>query len=159
MNKLMIEQNENFKEEIKLLRNLIEPCTSYIQRFNDFEKMIQENMANLNMQSRLFEERLGKLEKHVDKNQISEKLFDSLASKLPTLDKKIAEDMNESDEKLDLISRKLNNDNNNVLADISLLKLNNVAVLQKIVQLGKKMKSTSHSNIQDIHSTEGANKS
>ena len=44
MNKLLTEQNENFKEEIKLLRNLIEPCTSYIQRFNDFEKRIQENI-------------------------------------------------------------------------------------------------------------------
>ena len=150
MNKLTIEQNENFKE-MKLLRNLIEPrCTSSVQRFNDFEKMIQQNMANLNMQSLLFEERFGKLEKHVDKNQIIKTLFDSLANKLPTLDQKIAEVKNESDEKLELISIKLNN-NNNVLADISLLKLNNEVVLQKIQQSEKKIKSTSHSNIQDIH--------
>ena len=73
MNKLLTEQNETFKEEIKLLRNLIEPCTSYIQRFNDFEKRLQENLANLNMQSLIFEGRLCKLEKYVDKNQISKK--------------------------------------------------------------------------------------
>ena len=58
-----------------------------MQRFNEFAKRIHENMANLNMQSLIFEERLGKLEKHMDKNQISKNLFDSLANKLPTLGK------------------------------------------------------------------------
>ena len=43
------------------------------------------------MQTLIFEERLGKLEKHVNKNQISKTLFDSLANNLPTFDKKIAE--------------------------------------------------------------------
>ena len=159
MNKLLTEQNENFKVEINLLRNLIEPCISYIQRFNDFEKRIQENMANLNMQSLIFEERLCKLEKYVDKNQISKKLFDSLANKLPTLDKKITAARNEYDGKFESISGKVSKDNNKVLANISLLKLNNEAALQNIEQLRKIMKSTSHSNTQDIPPAEGTKKS
>ena len=61
--------------------------------------------------------------------------------------------------KFESISGKVSNDNNKVLADISLLKLSNEAALQKIEQLGKIIKSTSHSNTQDIPPAEGTKKS